>query len=83
MREYTGSPLEELTGWGWRSMIHPEDLPKFTEEWNSARAAGKPFQNEARIRRADSQYRWFSEERKQAEFYPAEGQRLAQEPLPG
>jgi formate hydrogenlyase transcriptional activator len=58
-REYTGSALEELTGWGWQSVIHPDDVSKFTDEWNAARAAGKPFENEARVRRSDGQYRWF------------------------
>jgi formate hydrogenlyase transcriptional activator len=58
-REYTGLALEGLTGWGWNSAIHPEDLPKFAEEWDVARAAGQPFENEARVRRADGEYRWF------------------------
>jgi PAS domain S-box-containing protein len=58
-REYTGSPLEKLTAWGWQNVIHPDDLSRFTEEWRLARAAGKPFENEARVRRADGQYRWF------------------------
>jgi formate hydrogenlyase transcriptional activator len=58
-REYTGSSLEKLTGWGWQTVIHPDDLPKFIDEWNAARAAGKAFENEARVRRADGQYRWF------------------------
>jgi PAS domain S-box-containing protein len=58
-REYTGSPLEELTGWGWQTVMHPGDVSKFVDEWNVARAAGKPFENEARVKRADGQYHWF------------------------
>jgi PAS domain S-box-containing protein len=58
-REYTGSSLEQLTGWGWLNVIHPHDLPKFMDEWTAARAAGKPFKNEARVRRVDGEYRWF------------------------
>jgi PAS domain S-box-containing protein len=99
-RDYTDLQLKDLTGRGWQSVLHPDDLTRFVEEWDGARAAGKPFRNEARIRRGDGQYRWFSigkvplrdrterivrwlgtaydiEERKQAEFYLAEGQRLA------
>ncbi len=30
------------------------------QEWDAARAAGQPFENEARVRRRDGQYRWFS-----------------------
>jgi len=59
-REFTGSTFEELTGWGWQTVIHPNDLRKFVDEWNAARAAGRPFENEARVRRADGQYHWFS-----------------------
>ncbi len=58
--EFTGSTLEELTGWGWQTVIHPDDLRMFVDEWNAARAAGRPFENEARVRRADGQYHWFS-----------------------
>jgi PAS domain S-box-containing protein len=58
-REYTGYPLEQLTGWGWQTVIHPDDISKFMDEWNAARAAGKPFENEVRVRRADGEYRWF------------------------
>jgi PAS domain S-box-containing protein len=58
--EYTGFSLEHLAPWGWQTVMHPDDISKFTDEWNAARAAGKPFENEARIRRGDGQYRWFS-----------------------
>jgi formate hydrogenlyase transcriptional activator len=58
-RKYTGFSSEELTGWGWQTAIHPDDVSKFVEEWTVARTAGKSFENEARVRRADGQYRWF------------------------
>jgi len=59
-REYTGSRFEDLVRWGWQSVIHADDLTRFSEEWSSARTAGKPFRNEVRIRRADGRYCWFS-----------------------
>ena len=58
-RDYTGLPLENLTGWGWNAALHPDDLNRFVTEWNAARAAGRPYQNQARVRRADGVYRWF------------------------
>jgi PAS domain S-box-containing protein len=58
--EYTGYPQEQLTGWGWQTVIHPDDITRFMDEWNAARAAGQPFENEVRLRRADGEYRWFS-----------------------
>jgi PAS domain S-box-containing protein len=56
-REYTGLSLEHGLGWGWMNAFHPDDRLK--EEWRAALAAGKPFEKEARLRRADGQYRWF------------------------
>ena len=56
-REYTGLSQEHGLGWGWMNAFHPEDRLK--EEWRAALAAGEPFEKEARLRRADGQYRWF------------------------
>jgi PAS domain S-box-containing protein len=56
-REYTGLSLEDGMGWGWMNAFHPDD--RLMEEWRAALAAGKPFEKEARLRRADGQYRWF------------------------
>jgi formate hydrogenlyase transcriptional activator len=58
-RDYTGVALENLTGCGWYSTVHPDDLERFSKEWDAARAIGKPFENQARIRRYDGEYRWF------------------------
>ena len=55
--EYTGLSLEEGMGWGWMNAFHPDDRLK--KEWRAALAAEKPFEKEARLRRADGQYRWF------------------------
>jgi len=44
-------------GWGWMNAFHPDD--RLMGEWRSALAAGKPFEKEARLRRADGEYRWF------------------------
>src|SRR6201997_1947312 len=58
--EYTGCSSPELTGWGWQGAIHPDDLPKFIQDWTAATAAGKPFESEAPLRRADGEYQWFA-----------------------
>ena len=55
--EYTGLSVEEALGWGWMNEFHPNDRAE--EEWRAAFAAGKPFEREAHIRRADGTYRWF------------------------
>ena len=56
-REYTGFSLQEGLGWGWMNAFHPDD--RLVEEWQADLAAGKPFEKEVRLHRADGQYRWF------------------------
>jgi PAS domain S-box-containing protein len=56
-RKYTGLSEEEGLGWSWINVFHPDD--RLTEEWHADFAAGKPFEKEARLRRADGEYRWF------------------------
>jgi PAS domain S-box-containing protein len=59
-QEYTGGSLPQLRGSGWQTAIHPDDVRGFIEEWNANLPTGKPFAAEARMRRADGQYHWFS-----------------------
>jgi PAS domain S-box-containing protein len=58
-QEYTGGSLQNLKGSGWQTAIHPDDVRGFAEGWNASLSTGKPFATEARMRRADGQYRWF------------------------
>jgi formate hydrogenlyase transcriptional activator len=57
--EYTGLSLEEAKGWGWKAVVHPDDLDRLTREWIALVEAGKPGELETRIRRYDGEYRWF------------------------
>jgi PAS domain S-box-containing protein len=52
--EYLDLPLEEISGWSWTSVIHPEDL---VNKWRSSLATGEPLEVEARSRRGDGEYR--------------------------
>jgi formate hydrogenlyase transcriptional activator len=56
--EYVGRSLEEMSGWGWTNVIHPDDIEGELRKWRSALATGEPFQDEVRVRRADGKYRW-------------------------
>jgi PAS domain S-box-containing protein len=56
-REYTGLSIQDGLGWGWMNAFHHDDL--LMGEWRAALAAGKPFDKEVRLRRADGEYRWF------------------------
>ena len=55
--EFVGASLEEIEGWRWTSVIHPDDVEKVVGRWRSSVATGKPFEAEARLRRADEAYR--------------------------
>jgi PAS domain S-box-containing protein len=58
-QDYTGLSVKDAAGWGWESTVHPEDVARFHEEWCAAVSAVTPFDNAARYRGADGQYRWF------------------------
>jgi two-component system CheB/CheR fusion protein len=58
--DYTGVPDVEELGWAWLEQIHPEDRERAREEWRAAVKAGKRYDIEVRIRRADGAYRWFN-----------------------
>jgi PAS domain S-box-containing protein len=55
---YVGRSLEALQGWKWTAAIHPEDVAGIVEKWRASLASGEPFLYEARVRRADGEYRW-------------------------
>ena len=56
--EFTGHSAEDILGWGWSSLIHPDDLTKYVSEWRAAIACGQAMESEARVRRMDGSYRW-------------------------
>jgi len=58
--EYTGTSLDEVRGEELAAAIHPQDKSDFVEKWRAAITQGEPFEAEARVRRADGSYRWFS-----------------------
>jgi PAS domain S-box-containing protein len=55
---YVGLPLERLQGWGWTSVIHPDDVEGIVGKWRVALTSGEPLDAEARVRRTDGEYRW-------------------------
>jgi PAS domain S-box-containing protein len=57
--DYTGLTIEEARGWGWKVAIHTDDLPQLLDVWQGLLVSGKPGESEARLRRADGEYRWF------------------------
>src|SRR5882724_4007235 len=57
--DYLGHSRDEMLGWNWMNVTHPEDLDRVVNTWRAARAAAGPLEIEARFRQADGKYRWF------------------------
>jgi PAS domain S-box-containing protein len=55
--DYTGLSQEEVKRVGCKVAIHPEDLPKWLDEWRTLIASGEGGEIEARLRRHDGAYR--------------------------
>jgi PAS domain S-box-containing protein len=57
--DYFDVPFPELVESGWAQVVHPEDLGRMLERWQSSLATGQSYENELRLRRAsDDTYRW-------------------------
>src|SRR5258705_7990598 len=57
--DYTGLSQEEVKQVGCKVAIHPEDLPKWLDQWRTVVASGAGGGMEARLCRQDGAYRWF------------------------
>jgi len=57
--DYTGLSSEAALGWGWETVIHPEDLGQVRNRLLADLASGQPSEVEGRLRRFDGEYRWF------------------------
>jgi formate hydrogenlyase transcriptional activator len=57
--EYTGLTQEQGQGWGWKVVVHPDDLDRLIREWLALLNDPKAGELETRIRRYDGEYRWF------------------------
>ena len=55
---YTGLPAGSVDPRGWASAVHPDDLPAITDRWAADLSAGRAFEAELRLRRADGAFRW-------------------------
>lgn len=56
--EFSGSPIEAITGWGWTHFVHPDDLDETLSQWKQAIASGEPYVQKHRFRQADGTYLW-------------------------
>ncbi len=57
--EYTGTTFEEMQGWGWEKVHHPDHLDRVVKKWRQAHATGEPWEDTFPLRGHDGAYRWF------------------------
>ena len=58
-REFCGTTYEQVEGGKWQVLIHPDDAPEYVGAFQRAVREHTPFRAEARVRRADGEWRWF------------------------
>lgn len=57
--DYTGATLEEMEGWGWGKVLHPDHANKVLEISKKGWKRNEAFELTFPLRRHDGEYRWF------------------------
>ncbi len=58
--DYTGTTLEEMQGWGWHQVHHPEHVDRVVAKFRRCIIeTGEPWEDTFPLRGTDGSYRWF------------------------
>jgi len=57
--DYTGTTLEEMQGWGWQKVHHPDHVDRVVEKISRCFAGGENWEDTFPLRAKDGSYRWF------------------------
>ncbi|MDF0555703.1 PAS domain S-box protein [Kamptonema sp. UHCC 0994] len=57
--DYTGTTLEEMQGWGWQKVHHPDHVDRVVEYIRSCFETGTTWEDIFPLRAKDGTYRWF------------------------
>jgi len=57
--DFTGTTPEQMAGWGWQKVHHPEYASKVVDFVRDAWSKGEPWELTFPLRRHDGEYRWF------------------------
>jgi len=57
--DYTGTSFEQMRGWGWREVHHPDHVERVASKVQKAFETGEPWEDTFPLRGQDGQYRWF------------------------
>ena len=57
--DYTGLTFEEMKGWGWSKVQHPDHLERVVARIKHSAETGEPWEDTFPLRGKDGNYRWF------------------------
>src|SRR6476469_1554762 len=57
--DYTGTTLEDMQGWGWQKVQHPEHVDRVVQRIRQSFETGTPWEDTFPLRSKDGTYRWF------------------------
>jgi len=57
--DYTGTTLEQMEGWGWKAVHHPDHIDRVVERLQRSWDTGAPWEDTFPLRSAQGEYRWF------------------------
>jgi diguanylate cyclase (GGDEF)-like protein/PAS domain S-box-containing protein len=57
--DYTGTTVEEMAGWGWQTVHHPEHAQRVVHKFSHCFRAGEEWEDTFPLRGRDGSYRWF------------------------
>ena len=57
--DYTGTTHEEMQGWGWKAVHHPDYVERVTEKFVHALHTGEAWEDTFPLCGKDGRYRWF------------------------
>jgi len=57
--DYTGTTLEDMQGWGWQKVHHPEHVDRVVQRIRQSFENGTPWEDTFPLRGKDGTYRWF------------------------
>ncbi len=57
--DYTGTTLEQMKGWGWKAVHHPDHLDRVVKRLQHSWDTGEVWEDTFPLRSKDGEYRWF------------------------
>lgn len=57
--DYTGTTFDDVRGWDWSRVHHPDHRNRVARKFSADIAAGREWEDTFPLRRSDGEYRWF------------------------